>query len=72
MSYLNAYSVSRHYGGSEEGGWWYDRGRLLESRHLVDEDDEPQIRAELTLKWAPPPDTAKRSSAAWVAGDVDE
>lgn len=22
---LNEYEVSRHFGGSEEGGWWYDR-----------------------------------------------
>ena len=22
--YISEYSVSRHYGGPEEGGWWYD------------------------------------------------
>lgn len=22
--YISAYAVSRHYGGCEEGGWWYD------------------------------------------------
>jgi len=24
--YVNVYAVSRHYGGPEEGGWWYDSG----------------------------------------------
>jgi hypothetical protein len=24
LVYLNAYEVTRHYGGPEEGGWWYD------------------------------------------------
>lgn len=22
--YLNVYEINQHYGGSEEGGWWYD------------------------------------------------
>jgi len=26
--YINAYYVTRHYGGPEEGGWWYDAGRM--------------------------------------------
>lgn len=29
--WLNAYSVSRHYGGPEEGGWYYDVGSLIVS-----------------------------------------
>ena len=24
LLYVNAYSVTRHYGGPEEGGWWYN------------------------------------------------
>lgn len=24
MKYCSIYEVTRHYGGSEEGGWWYD------------------------------------------------
>jgi len=24
MIYISEYSVSREYGGPEEGGWWYD------------------------------------------------
>jgi len=28
---VNVYRVERSYGGSEEGGWWFDQGRFLES-----------------------------------------
>lgn len=24
MNFLNVYSITRHFGGHEEGGWWYD------------------------------------------------
>jgi hypothetical protein len=27
--YFAVYEVERCYGGPEEGGWWYDRGRVL-------------------------------------------
>lgn len=30
-SFINVYSVSRHYGGAEEGGWWYDWYHLVKS-----------------------------------------
>jgi hypothetical protein len=29
--YLNVYNVSRHFGGAEEGGWWYDVGTPVAS-----------------------------------------
>jgi hypothetical protein len=28
-------SVSRHYGGPEEGGWWYDAGTVLEYHKIL-------------------------------------
>lgn len=31
IAYVNAYAVTRHYGGPEEGGWWYNRGTPLAS-----------------------------------------
>jgi hypothetical protein len=31
MLYINAYIVSRCYGGGEEGGWWYDSGEPIAS-----------------------------------------
>lgn len=35
-AFVNAYSVTRHYGGPEEGGWWYDRGTPLASVPVPD------------------------------------
>ena len=29
--WVNTYIVSRHYGGPEEGGWWYNAGECIES-----------------------------------------
>ena len=29
QGWLAVYEVDRAYGGSEEGGWWYDTGRLV-------------------------------------------
>jgi hypothetical protein len=29
--YLNVYAVTRHYGGPEEGGWWFNAGEPLAS-----------------------------------------
>lgn len=31
LLYVNAYLVTRQYGGPEEGGWWYDTGTPLAS-----------------------------------------
>lgn len=31
MRYANVYAVTRHYGGPEEGGWWYDAGEPIGS-----------------------------------------
>lgn len=38
ITYLNAYSVNRLYGGAEEGGWWYDTGIPVASVPLREED----------------------------------
>ena len=29
--WVNTYIKSRHYGGAEEGGWWYDNYECIES-----------------------------------------
>lgn len=42
--YLNCYAVSRQYGGPEEGGWYYDAGRLLRSVNVTGwTDDDTEI-----------------------------
>lgn len=37
--YVSVYSVTRHYGGPEEGGWWYDRSRFMHT-HCFNSDPE--------------------------------
>lgn len=37
--YLNAYAVSRCYGGPEEGGWWYDDREPLASLPVLKKGD---------------------------------
>ena len=41
--YVNVYQVERAYGGSEEGGWWYDTGTVLETKERLCACDLPVI-----------------------------
>jgi hypothetical protein len=34
LQWVNVYETTRHYGGPEEGGWWYDWNQCAESRLL--------------------------------------
>lgn len=31
LMYVNAYSITRHYGGPEEGGWWFNHRQPIAS-----------------------------------------
>jgi hypothetical protein len=31
LMYVNAYEITRHYGGPEEGGWWYNHRNPIAS-----------------------------------------
>lgn len=50
LVYVNAYRITRHYGGPEEGGWWFDCGEPLGSlpctsqREAKDKVDEMQAK----------------------------
>ena len=46
--YVVAYGISRHYGGPEEGGWWYDWHEVLEVHRVF--DFQQGIRAAHKLK----------------------
>jgi hypothetical protein len=48
MKYINAYAISRNYGGPEEGGWWYDSGRVLASVPWPDDTSEAQLNSSKT------------------------
>lgn len=45
LTYVNAYAVTRHFGGPEEGGWWYNAGEPLASVPLANPTVD-QIEAE--------------------------
>ena len=47
--YINAYVVTRHYGGPEEGGWWYDAGHCIETLETT-EDKADEERAKMEEK----------------------
>ena len=32
--FVNVYAVTRHYGGPEEGGWWFNAGEPVESHYV--------------------------------------
>lgn len=45
--FVNAYEVTRHYGGPEEGGWWYDVGEPLASVPVRTPKDAIRTRHKL-------------------------
>jgi hypothetical protein len=51
VRFVNAYAVTRHYGGPEEGGWWYNHYDLLQSVP-VDQVDAETMTEYLRLRHA--------------------
>jgi len=49
--WVNVYSVTRHYGGPEEGGWWYDAGEVVASTPADNEDEANQLAATCREKF---------------------
>lgn len=50
LRYVNAYEVTRHYGGPEEGGWWFNCGEPLASVPLGPDQDPDPVKADLMEK----------------------
>lgn len=46
MAWVNVYTVSRCYGGPEEGGWWFDALEFIEG-HPVLRCEAEELREEL-------------------------
>jgi hypothetical protein len=44
--YVTAYEVTRHYGGPEEGGWWYNRYDPIETRPV---HNQAEVEATIGL-----------------------
>jgi hypothetical protein len=49
--YISEYSVSRHYGGPEEGGWWYDIREFVKTwAAYTDGDDALTVCRRLNVE----------------------
>lgn len=46
-TWINVYEYSRHYGGPEEGGWWYDSWECLASYGPF----QDPVQLDNTLGW---------------------
>jgi len=57
--YVNVYATDRHYGGPEEGGWWYDCGEPVASTPYL---TRAAARDALVVAQAQFPYTGKRNS----------
>lgn len=71
VRYVNAYSITRSYGGPEEGGWWYDEGEPLGSIPVktVEQEDAARKLLQETVGWEP--DRRNRIGRYSVNGDAD-
>ncbi len=64
--YVNAYGVTREYGGPEEGGWWYDRGTPVASL-WVEADEAEKAADELKARY----DHIKEGDLSSVLGGTE-
>lgn len=48
---VSVYDVTRHYGGPEEGGWYYDWYERKESHTAENEEEAKKIQEELSKKY---------------------
>lgn len=86
--YLNAYRVTRAFGGPEEGGWWYDVGEPLASvplpafyrsgpdglrpRAVPDEEDLSRRRLETFFGTGSSENQWRRLSGVWIVFVVED
>jgi hypothetical protein len=52
LIFVNAYEVSRHYGGPEEGGWWYNAFSPLASVPVRGKAAAKKVQARLRRMFA--------------------
>ena len=51
--FISAYATTRHYGGPEEGGWWYNCNECLKSKPIppCDDEDLEAVLASVIERW---------------------
>lgn len=50
-THVTVYELGREYGGSEEGGWWYDTGEVVLTRPLRAGEDRELVLAALAAEF---------------------
>jgi hypothetical protein len=65
--YISRYSITREYGGPEEGGWWWDRSVFEEVIATCDSEDRAQFVVQ-TLNAAEKTDQEERAGGHRPAG----
>ena len=66
-THVNAYSVTREYGGPEEGGWYFDLYEPLESVEISSTEEIDKVKKELEDKYA----DQKEGDISSVLGGTD-
>lgn len=68
--FVNVYEVDRAYGGPEEGGWYYDTGRLMATYQISGSYDyvEELIDNLRNGEWE---QTGNSGSVVYVGGDYE-
>lgn len=46
IKYVSAYITTRHYGGPEEGGWWYNLSHLIETLPFEEDQASEEVLKE--------------------------
>ena len=46
MKWVNVYSTTRHYGGPEEGGWWYNLEECIVSNAFHEDTPDNVLEGE--------------------------
>lgn len=49
--WVNAYRISRHFGGAEEGGWYYDWSDCIASMPVLNGTRLTQAKCDVTIEW---------------------
>jgi len=63
VAWANVYLVTRHYGGPEEGGWWFDVGELVGSIRVDVSWDAEIVKGILRKLYADEQDGSRFSAA---------
>jgi len=51
--WVNVYAVERHYGGPEEGGWYYNAGTPVASFECETEEEAGKVKEKAEKEYSP-------------------